>query len=438
MCLALYYLPDVVKAPFVVEIAYGEDMGEQMIDDTQLLDAVDTLEVAPALTTDPEPTEDPLAVLPELDIQLDIFENANTDVTAPTIGLALSGREAGSKRALLAAYGGNGETEDSVALALQWLKRQQQRDGTWKLDGPYSDGVIGAENRLAATAMAMLAFQGGGNTHLEGEHSDVVAKGKDALLVMLDRDGCFFSSQSLQNQHQLYSQGQATIALCELYGMTKDKSLKEPAQRTLDYAISIQATVANDGGGWRYNPGDGVDTSVTGWFVMALQSGQMAQLVVPSEPLRKIGRFLDGVTTDGSQYGYKLGEAARISMTAEALLCRQYLGWSHSDPRLVRGMEEILDNPIDWDPPNIQDTPNVYYWYYATQVAHHMGGEHWDRWNQVMRKEIPRMQVKTGRERGSWSPAGDRFGAQGGRLYMTCFCAYMLESYYRHLPIYQH
>jgi hypothetical protein len=28
---------------------------------------------------------------------------------------------------------------------------------------------------------------------------------------------------------------------------------------------------------------------------------------------------------------------------------------------------------------------HVYYWYFATQDMHHMGGEDWDRWNKVMR-----------------------------------------------------
>ncbi len=78
---------------------------------------------------------------------------------------------------------------------------------------------------------------------------------------------------------------------------------------------------------------------------------------------------------------------------------------------------------------------NSYYWYYATQVMHHMEGDPWLEWNAVMAHEIPRKQERTGREKGSWSPATDRW-AMGGRLYMTCLCTYMLEIYYRHLPIY--
>ena len=119
-------------------------------------------------------------------------------------------------------------------------------------------------------------------------------------------------------------------------------------------------------------------------------------------------------------------------MTAEALLCRQYLGWPHDDSRLLAGVRLINQEHIDWD------APNVYYWYYATQVVHHMGGDAWDEWNRTMRRALPRAQIKTGRERGSWSPSGDKYGFVGGRLFSTCFCVYMLEVYYRHLPIYRH
>ena len=119
-------------------------------------------------------------------------------------------------------------------------------------------------------------------------------------------------------------------------------------------------------------------------------------------------------------------------MTAEGLLCRQYLGWKHEDPRLQNGVKLISMDPID------MNRRNVYYWYYATQVMHHMGGDVWDSWNRVMRQEIPEAQTREGPEAGSWSPTGDQWGPHGGRLYVTCLSIYMLEVYYRHLPIYQY
>jgi len=69
---------------------------------------------------------------------------------------------------------------------------------------------------------------------------------------------------------------------------------------------------------------------------------------------------------------------------------------------------------------------------------HHMEGDAWDKWNRVMRDSVPKHQVMTGSERGSWDPQGDRWGNFGGRLYQTCLCTYMLEVYYRHLPIYSY
>jgi hypothetical protein len=54
-----------------------------------------------------------------------------------------------------------------------------------------------------------------------------------------------------------------------------------------------------------------------------------------------------------------------------------------------------------------------------------------------MREAVPAAQVKTGGERGSWPPFDDQWGPQGGRLFITCLSIYMLEVYYRHLPIYK-
>ena len=98
----------------------------------------------------------------------------------------------------------------------------------------------------------------------------------------------------------------------------------------------------------------------------------------------------------------------------------------------VRGVEYLNQHTIDWN-----EEKNVYYWYYATQVTHHMEGEAWKKWNAVMRQELPKNQVQNGKEGGSWDPSGDRWASYGGRLYETCLCIYMLEVYYRHLPIYK-
>src|SRR4029079_16071581 len=134
------------------------------------------------------------------------------------------------------------------------------------------------------------------------------------------KDGNFF--QQGPSHGRLYTQALCTIALCELYGMTDDSLYREPAQNALNYCVSVQSPQ----GGWRYQPGLDGDTSVTGWFVMALQSARMAGLDVPTESLSRVGKFLDTVAIDsGAKYSYTPGQGQRLSMTAEGLLCRQYL-----------------------------------------------------------------------------------------------------------------
>jgi hypothetical protein len=293
--------------------------------------------------------------------------------------------------------------------------------------GPYGEGA-GQENAVSATAMALLALQGAGNTHREGEFKDVVAKAWKWMISKQNQDG-EFSQESIYNA-RLYTHAQCTIAICELYGMTKDQQYRKPAQLAIDFAIKSQDPT---GGGWRYTPRQDSDLSVTGWFVIALQSAMMAGLEVPSPNLDSITKFLDAAQyNEGAQYTYKPGQGPTLPMTAEGLLSRQYLGWKHADPRLRAGVNYLLENKIDYS------EQNVYYWYYASQVLHHMGHEDWDKWNSIMREAVPKAQTKTGPESGSWSPSNDRWGSHGGRLYVTCLSVYMLEVYYRHLPIYKH
>jgi hypothetical protein len=423
--LALAYFTIPGNPQVQLEAVYAEELGEQVLDDT--LQSPESLEMnveTPALSFDIKPADDPLAAPPELPDNFLDATVATDSIEAPSIGLALTGREAGAKKALLAAYGGNATTEAAVRAGLEWLKKQQKQDGGWSLMGPFPDGA-GVENRCSATAMALLAFQGAGHTHQAGDFKKEVERGWDYLLKTQNADGYF--EHEAAHHHRLYAQAQATIAICELYGMTKDEKYKKPAQLALDFAHKAQAPE----GGWRYEPKIDSDTSVTGWYVMALQSGRMAGLEVQSPAEDSIHKFLDKCTNNGSLYSYKPGMEQTLTMTAEGLLCRQYLGWKHDDERMRRGIDYLLANTIDYN------DQNVYYWYYATQACHHMDGEDWNQWNRVMRQAVPTAQVKTGNDKGSWSPSGDRWGAHGGRLYVTCLSIYMLEVYYRHLPIYK-
>jgi hypothetical protein len=410
----------------------AEEYGEQLLDITSLESIGEIQEEEMMVTTDKAPVDDPFAPDPSDPSMVMLSDNPTSPaLEAPSISIALAGREEGTKQMLLGKYGGNADSELAVALGLAWLARNQRKDGTWSLTGPYRSGAVARDIPESATAMALLAFQGAGNTPEKGEYKKHVANGIKALLRMQKSDGNFYQQDGIAN-NWFYAHGQCTIAVCELYGMTKDPALKRPAELAIKFCIESQDPEL---GGWKYLPRNNSDTSVTGWIMMALQSARMAGLEVPSPVLQRVSDYLDKASPDGSRYGYEVTSEPTQAMTAEGLLCRQYLGWRRDDPRLVEGVELLMQSL-----PRYEDR-DVYYWYYGTQVMHHMEGKYWKAWNGALRDMLVKHQEKTGLEKGSWDPLGehpDRWSGlgQGMRLYTTCLSLYMLEVYYRHLPIY--
>jgi hypothetical protein len=335
------------------------------------------------------------------------------------------GRSGALKGSLLNRYGGTAETEAAVERGLQWLARQQTSDGSWSFRGPYVSGS-NFENRESATAMALLAFLGAGHTQLSETYGGQVRMGLAWLCLQQSQDGSFGSSTP--RHHTYYTHAQVSLALCEAFGITRDEWLHRPCLEATKHTVMAQG----GDGGWRYEFQGDSDTSVTGWCLMALISARSASISVPDKAFVRVNRFIDMVNSDnGARYSYKPGLPATQAMTAEGLLCRIYLGWDRENKSLQRGSNELLQN-------HLIGTSNrpLYYWYYATQVMHHLGGEKWATWNASMKPVLLNSQVVDGPEPGSWDPADTVFDRQAARLYATCMSIYCLEVYYRHLPIY--
>ena len=128
----------------------------------------------------------------------------------------------------------------------------------------------------------------------------------------------------------MYAQGLATIALCEAYAMTQDPALKDLAQGAIDFIVYAQD---KQGGGWRYTPGEPGDTTVTGWQLMALKSGQMARLTIPSPTHRPGARsFSTACNPTAAPNTATSIRSAASSTTAIGLLCRMYTGWGRDQP----------------------------------------------------------------------------------------------------------
>jgi hypothetical protein len=343
---------------------------------------------------------------------------------------------------------GGPSTEEAIELGLQFLAQIQRDDGRWLLQYE-GDEQVALQTDTAATGLAMLAFQGAGYNHREYKYADQLQKAVDWLLANQRANGDLYlpTDETSNASCALYSHGIATLALCEAYGMTQDPALREPVQRALDYIADSQDKSL---GGWRYVPGRGADTSVTGWMMMALKSGRLAGLDVKKEAMDNIRNWMGVAHTADEAYLFRYNPYAQDEgkiirshgrkptpcMTSVGLLMQLYSGWNRENADLVKGADYLLTQmPSDRDT-NHRDT---YYWYYATQVLRHIGGERWDRWHSQLHPLLVQSQIPDGPEAGSWDPLGpvpDRWGAHGGRLYVTAMNLLSLEVDYRLLPLY--
>lgn len=358
-----------------------------------------------------------------------------SNIPTERISAAFSMRTPEARAEAVTKLGGNDRSEKAVDRGLAWLAAHQSAAGSWSIHSMHCrDHDCGGHGSYdadpAATGLALLAFLGAGHTTAIGEYSEVVAAGLNWLIDNQASDGDLFAAET--EFARFYSHGIATIALCEAYGMTRDRRFQEPAQKAVDYIVASQHPRF---GGWRYQPQFESDTSVSGWQLMALKSAEMAGLSVPRSAYDGVRRWLDAVEDKEApgRFAYHPTKQVTEPMTAEGLLMRQYLGADRTDPALQAGasfLQQRLPRA---------DARNVYYWYYATQVMFHMQGEHWEAWNASLRDILEASQDTTGPSQGSWSPdlpTKDTWGNSGGRHYVTCLNLLMLEVYYRHLPLY--
>jgi hypothetical protein len=345
----------------------------------------------------------------------------------------LAARDPRVRAEMVKSEGGTTLTEAAVSRGLRWLSRQQFPDGRWRLeefpkvDDRRSSSPGATRSDTAATSLALLPFLGAGQTPRRGIYRDNVARGLRWLLSVQKDDGDL--RHDSPSNTAMYAHGQAAIVLCEAFVCSGgDEVLRAPAQKSIDFIVAAQ----HPDGGWRYEPGEAGDTSVLGWQLMALQSAKNAGLHVPQHTLDNAGNFLATVEKNGGAfYSYLPDQDPTHVMTAEAILCRMYLGRRPEHAGIQFGLRSLLSQ----HPPR-KNNADIYYWYYATQAFHHYGGREWNDWNRQMRDVLVFTQEQKGADAGSWDPEGPHAGS-GGRLYMTSLATCTLEVYYRHLPIFR-
>lgn len=350
--------------------------------------------------------------------------------------------------------GATAASEQAVERALAWLSRHQDADGRWDAgvarhaDGtpvkgdddfnvhcppgePCTGECLYWEADTAVTGLALLAFLGSGYTHTDGKYADAVGRGLEFLRLTQKPDG---DLRGESRSVGMYCHAMATLALCEAYALTGDVQLRTSVERAVGF---LSRSRARDGLAWRYLPGaERGDTSILGWVVMALKSAKVSGIPISasiqSGTLAWLGRVASGA--ERGLASYQPGQPATPTMTAEAWVCRQFLGVGGPGPMSTEAADYLLQNGPD---KKGRDAYNLYYWYYGTLAMYQQGGDAWTKWNDRVRDQIVRRQQLEGHRAGSWDPDDSDYGARGGRIYCTAMATLTLEVYYRFLRLYE-
>ena len=428
-----------IMEPDAIDLEDFERELEELQDFQELTDLITPPDQMFDVTAPPDVSTD---MSPSDDISMDLADlNVISDAKSPLVmrGLYEGRSESGRSRMLGAAGRWGQETERSVIKALEWLKNNQEADGSWK---PDTGGDQGNRMRVGITGLGLLAFLAHGETPSSEKYGATVEKAMRYLVGRQTDSGHFIDTDDGENapyKAGTYGQAIATYAISEAYGLTRIPSLKPAMEKAVDVIMAGQRPQ----GMWfyRYEKGALANNSVSGWQMQALKAAQMAG--AQNEGLkdameRAIARLKTRQVDDGQFYYIQTGPGSRRDHgnTAVATLCLQLLCHSRS-AEARKGAQALRDASIDWDNP---PSWPMSVWYYITQVKFHQGGNEWRTWNEAFARAYTRNQ----NDDGSWtspakSGANIPFGYEHffGPAFSTAMSALTLQVYYRFLPTYQ-
>ena len=310
----------------------------------------------------------------------------------------------------------------AIDKGLKHLLETQRADGSWAAG---DDG----ERAVAITSLSLMAFMSKAQFPGSGPNGDALNRAKDWLLRAAKEapDGYMGAT--------MYEHGLATLALTELWGMTRDREEDDVIQKAIEAAVEVILRSQNEGGGWRYQPSadNGQDTSVTVMVFIGLASARQAGIVVPNETIAKVISYFESATsqkTGGFNYvptGVQKNDS--IACTGGGAYAAQLAG--------ARGSEMVMSalRFLKERSPGIIDNNFGHYYYghyYAIQAMVQAGDDYYAEWYPLIRDALIRKQDSSG----SWGGNRNKKGSKAVS-YETPMAIIVLATPHRYIPIYQ-
>jgi hypothetical protein len=361
-------------------------------------------------------------------------------------------------------------TRAAIERGLRYLADKQNPDGSWTSDAGNKvndDYVVNEKGQsvhhVGVTALGVLAFLAAGHVPGRGPYGAVVDRAVGFVLSRVQPSGFIAADQT-----RMYSHAFATLALAEVYGMSRAPELREKLQSAVEFTIKCQ----NDTGGWRYVPFTvDSDMSVTVCQVVALRAARNVGIKVPQSTIDRALRYVveSAITSeDGGSGSDEVGaflyqpsstrfNRSSFSLTAAGLTTLFQAGLydneslaSYVKRRNIRKSPvPRVDDTVDYMRRHyriVRQTPEHYYYYYgnyyAAQAMYNVGGkdpEIWEKWYEMVRRDLLELQrVQKGPDGAgptysTWLSNVDRQQS----FFATAVAILILSMPYDYLPIHQ-
>jgi hypothetical protein len=311
----------------------------------------------------------------------------------------------------------------AVTKALDYLVREQRRQGYWEANG--------GQYRVAMTALSGLAMLCEGSTTTRGRYAENIQRAVDYLLDVAQPNGLIGYRE---DYHYTYGHGFSMLFLSQVFGEEEDAVRRGRLRQVLQKAVEFSAQAQTSRGGWGYvsakdgNDFDEGSTCVT--QVQGLRACRNAGLVVPGEVIERAKKYIhDCLNPDdgGVQYSIR-GGGSRPPITAAAVASMYSAGDYDTSDDVKRMMEYCRKNI--WPGGGIGQSQSFGHWHYMHMYYAQVMYRHPDEWPKYY-GEISQSVLRSQSANGSWSEGSV------GPVYVTAICAIILQLDKDYLPIFQ-
>ncbi|MFN5328751.1 MAG: prenyltransferase/squalene oxidase repeat-containing protein [Planctomycetota bacterium] len=348
---------------------------------------------------------------------------------------------------------------ETVRKGLDWLARQQERDG--HLD------ATGGQYPITMTALGGMAYLMEGSTLREGKYRDNIRRAVDFLMSRAQKGGTndgMIGNPNIPGEsgRYMYGHGFSMLFLATVYGDEEDndrrRRLEDLLARAAKFSFNAQTVrEINRGGksvkfgGWGYvsaKEGSNFDEgSVTITQVQALRAVRNAGIEVPPEAIQRAVVYLEECTNaEGGiiyQYGGGGGGDGRPALTAAAIACGISAGDYFKEPSIqfVKKWFQFCQKRLGTLGGN-RTGHDEYTHYYFAQAVYMLGDDGYKKlfpgakesdtltWTKY-RKETFDNLVRTQGADGSWT------GGHVGPVFITSVHVCIMQLDKACLPIYQ-